>query len=122
MKTISSVRFKQGETAEISAVIDDATIPWATLYFTISQNDRSITKNTRTNPDDIKVIGTRNPDGYMDATDVTIKYTQQETFFLKPGAAKVEAGWIDEDGNATKTNIARVQIDGSMIREVMKYG
>ena len=123
MKTISSVRFKQGETPEVTADIDQRiSDELANVYLALAQNDRCITKNKESNPDEFTMTKLYDHDGVWTGTTITVKYTQAETLFLKPGTAKVEVGWVYYDGLAEKTNIARVQIDGSLIREVMTYG
>lgn len=122
MAKISSVTIKQGTTPVITATIDEA-IQDATVYVSIRTRDRLIVKSNYNDTGEVVLepIIDEDTDEQV-GTAITIQLSQLETLCLKPGAARIEAGWVFEDGSADRSNIGMMTITPTLFKGVMRYG
>ena len=121
MATLKGAKITPGTTPVLNALVEGEDITEATVYVTIESGDMSLTKSNYHDEEAVSL-----DEAYDEAvwigTDVTVPYTQAETMCLHPGNAKVQIGWVFEDGTADKTSIGRVFIPDTIIRGVMRYG
>ena len=121
MATLKLVEIRQGTTPLLTAIVDGEAIQDATVYITLDQNDKQLTKNNSDN--DGAIVMTPIMSGSTQiGTQVDIQYSQAETLYLRPGFAKVQIGWAFEDGEADMTNIGRVRIPKALYKGVKRYG
>ena len=52
---------------------------------------------------------------------LTIELTQDETFRLPVGTLKAQVRWVDEDEEAFATEEASLQVDGVLMKKVIRY-
>ena len=123
MTALSNVKIKPGTTPVLSAVINDIDITEATVYVTIYSGGDDYTKSNYFDDGTVSLDTIYDEvDGHFLGTEVTVKYTQEETVNMRPGHAKMQIGWVLEDGTADKTNLSRVYIPKTLIHHVMRYG
>lgn len=121
--TLSSVEIKPGTTPLITAVVDGPAIQDATVYLSISQRDRLIVKSNFHDTGEVVLEPVYDTDGTTQiGTSIIAQLSQLETLCLKPGGARIEAGWVFEDGTADKSNIGLLNISNTLYRWVMEYG
>ena len=91
MATLSAAKLKPGTTPLLTVIVDNEDIHEATVYVTVDMKDRQLVKSTRTGNGDIIVEPI-----YLDAdtvsTQVTVRYSQADTLFFRPGYASLEVG------------------------------
>lgn len=120
---LSSVEIKPGTTPILTAIVDGQAIQDATVYLSIRQNNRLIVKSNFHDTGDVTLAPFYDTDGVTQiGTSITVQLTQLETLCLKPGGARIEAGWVFEDGSADKSNIGLINISNTLYRWVMEYG
>ena len=122
MATLSDVQIKQGTTPVITAVVDGQAIQDATVYLSISTRNRLIVKTNYYESGDVTLEPVYDELDEQIGTIVEVQLSQIETLCLKPGLARIEVGWIFEDGSADKTNIGVLSINPTLYRKVMRYG
>lgn len=122
MATISSVEIKQGTTPIITAVLEGQAIQDATVYLSIKTRNRLIVKTNYYDRGDMILEPVYDENDTQVGTSITVQMSQCETLCLKPGAARIEVGWVFEDGSADKSNIGLMSITPSLFKEVMHYG
>lgn len=121
MATLSAAKIKPGTTPLLTVIVDDEDISEATVYVTIDMKDRQLAKSTKSNRGDIVLTPVYSETTFI-GTQVTVQYSQSETLFLRPGYASVEVGWIDSEGVAEKSDLARLTIPKTLFRGVMAHG
>lgn len=123
MATLSAAQIKQGTTPIVSAILDGQAIQDATVYFSIRARNRLIVKSNYRNDGDIILTPVYDEiSGEQTGTEIDVQLSQLETLCLKPGIARIEVGWIFEDGSADKSNIGVLKINNSLYKWVMEYG
>lgn len=121
MATLKLVKIRQGTTPLLTAFVDGEAIQDATVYVTLGQNDKQLTKCN--SDDDGSIVMTPIMEGLTQiGTQVDIQYSQAETLYLRPGFAKVQIGWAFEDGTADLTNIGRLRVPKALYKGVKRYG
>ena len=121
--TLSSVVIKQGTTPIITAILDGQAIQDATVYLSIKQRGRLIVKSNYHDTGDVILEPVYDVDETTQiGTSITVQLSQLETLCLKPGGARIELGWIFEDGSADKSNIGIINVSDSLYKWVMEYG
>lgn len=91
------------------------------VYVTIDQDGTQITKASRTS-DDIEITKNYDDEGNFESSSIALYLTQAETLRLEVGTARVQVRWIDFTGNAYGTDIGTVNIEESLLQEVIEYG
>lgn len=91
------------------------------VYVTIDQNGTQITKASRESAD-IEITKHYKEDGTFDYSAVAMYLTQAETLSLEVGKARVQVGWVDFINQAYKSDIGTIDIEESLLQEVMEYG
>lgn len=122
MNKISSIEIKQGTTPIVTAVLEGQAIQDATVYLSIRAKNRLIVKSNYCENSGMLLEPVYDEDDVQVGTSITVQLTQCETLCLKPGAARVEVGWVFEDGSADKSNIGLMTITPSLLKGVMRYG
>lgn len=122
MAKISAVQIKQGTTPLISVILDDEAIQNATVYFSLKTRNRLIVKSNYNDTGEVVVEPVYNESQEQIGTSIAVQLSQLETLCLHPGTARVEVGWVFEDGSADKSNIGIVNISATLLNEVMRYG
>ena len=92
------------------------------VFVTIDQNGTQITKSSR-GSEDIEI--TKNYDeqtGEFVSSSVAMYLTQQETLGLEVGKARTQIRWVDFIGDAYATEIGTIDIEESLLEEVIEYG
>lgn len=120
MATLSAAKIKPGTTPILTVIVDDEDISEATVYVTIDMKDRNLVKSTKSGNGDIELEPIYNGETVV-GTQVTVQYSQADTLFLRPGYASLEIGWVDSEGVAEKSDLARLKIPKTLFRGVM-YG
>ena len=121
--TLSSVKIKQGTTPIITAIVDEQAIQDATVYFAIRARNRLIVKSNYHNTGDITLEPVYDETTAAQiGTSITVQLSQLETLCLQPGAARIEAGWVFDDGSADKSDIGMLNITNTLLKGVMLYG
>jgi hypothetical protein len=122
MAKISSVTIKQGTTPIIAVTLDGESIQDATVYLSLKIRDRLIVKSNYHDTGEITVEPIYNELIEQIGTSITAQLSQIETLCLHPGTARIEVGWVFEDGSADKSNIGVINISASLLNGVMRYG
>lgn len=118
MATLSAAKIKPGTTPILTVIVDDENISEAAVYITIDMKDRNLVKSTKTGNGDITLEPIYNGETFV-GTQVTAQYSQAETLHLRPGYASLEVGWVDSEGVAEKSDLARLKIPKTLLRSVM---
>lgn len=121
MATLKAPTIKPGTTPLLTVTVDGEAIQDATVYVTIDMGDRHLTKSNY-NDDSEMWLEAVYKGSVQSGTRVTVQYSQAETLILRPGNARIEVGWVFEDGSADKSNIGRLKIPRTLIGHVMAYG
>ena len=101
----------RGTTPDFLLEIEDYDVSGMTVYVTISQGFRRVTK---TNEDLIIDIT-------EDGSEIGLSLTQADTLGLQVGAADVQVRMIDRDGHADATETAQVNISRVLLEGVIRY-
>ena len=121
MATLSAAKIKPGTTPLLTVIVDNEDITEATVYVTIDAKDRQLVKSTKSNRGDIMLAPAYDGETFI-GTQVSVQYSQAETLCLRPGYASVEIGWVDSEGVADKSDLARLKIPKALYRGVMAHG
>lgn len=121
MATLKGTKITPGTTASLNTLVKDIDITEATVYVTIESGETVLTKSNYHDEEAVSLDEAYDESVWI-GTDVTVNYTQEETMWLRPGNARVQIGWVFEDGTASKTEMIRVFIPDTIIRGVMRYG
>lgn len=103
----------QGTTPYVSLKVLGEDLTGKTAYATIRQGNRLIT-----------VTGNRltvDYDAEKQWTRVVFRLTQEETLSLSAGIAEVQIRYIDANGIAQATGKAKVDVEESLLKEVIEY-
>ena len=122
MAKISSVEIKQGTTPLVTAILEGQAIQDATVYLSIRARNRLIVKSNYCENSGMLLEPVLDDQDEQVGTSITVQLTQCETLCLKPGAARIEVGWVFDDGSADKSNIGMIPITPTLLKEVMRYG
>ena len=57
----------------------------------------------------------------IDDNEIAVFLTQEETLQMLPGSCEVQVRWIDSSGNAMTTDIARIQVDPVLLKQIIEY-
>ena len=120
MATLRAAQIKPGTTPLLDITVDGQDLSNSTVYVTIHMSGRTLIKTNRYDDGDIAMEVVRSGDEVD--TLLTVQYSQADTLYLRPGNASIEISWINEDGTADKTDLARLFIPKTLYREVMAYG
>lgn len=91
------------------------------VYVTIDQNGTQITKASRDSAD-IEITKHYKEDGTFDYSSVAMYLTQSETLSLEVGKARTQIRWVDFIGDAYATDIGTINVEESLLEEVIEYG
>lgn len=91
------------------------------VYVTIDQNGNQITKASRDSAD-IEITKHYDDDGNFTYSSVAMFLTQDETLSLEVGKARAQIRWVDFVGMAYATDIGTINIEESLLQEVIEYG
>lgn len=97
----------QGTTPTLVLTVGEEQLDGCTCYVTVKSNGRMITKSG----DGLTVSG----------NEIAVTLTQQETLSLFPGSCEIQVRWIDSNGNAMATDIARVTVSNVLLKQVIEY-
>lgn len=122
MATLKAANIKPGTTPLLTAVVDGEAIQTATIYVTINMGDRQLTKSNYNGNDAVMAEAIYDSYRQQTGTQVYVQFSQADTLCLRPGNARLEIGWIFEDGTADKADIGRIEITDTLYRGVMAYG
>lgn len=122
MSTLLSAELMPGTTPILKAVVSGEDITDSTVYVSIESGDIIYTKSNYHDDGTISLEKAYDENSNFLGTEVTVMYTQEDTLCLSPGYARVQIGWVSEDDTADKTNMGRVHVPNTLIREVMRYG
>ena len=112
---------RQGATPALDIVLHDVAVQDATVYVTIDQGDKQLTKSNYSN--DPSVICTAiTSNGEQTGTNIQVLFNQAETLRLRPGFGHVQVRWIFEDGSADSSDIGRIEIAKSFLKAVIAHG
>lgn len=118
---LTAAKIKPGTTPVLTVMVDNEDISSAAVYVTIDMKDRQLTKSTKTGNGDV-VLEPIYDGEVLVGTQVTVQYSQADTLFFLPGYASLEVGWVDSEGTADKSDLARLKIPKALYRGVMAYG
>ena len=121
MATLTKVKIKQGTTPALEVIVDGVALQGATVYLSFNTNGGTIVKSNYHNDGDMLIEPVYDGEEQV-GTSILVQFTQEETLHMRPGTARVEAGWILEDGSADKSDIGVFNVTRSLLKEVMKYG
>ena len=121
MATLSKINIKRGTTPLLTVFIDEA-IQDATVYLTIRVGRTEVVKSNYHNDGDMILEPIYDSLEEQTGTMITVQLSQCDTLWLRPGAARIEAGWIFEDGTSDKSNIGLFNVTDSLYRKVMEHG
>lgn len=121
MATITQVKLKQGTTPMLTAIVENEALQRATVYLAIRTRHGTIIKSNYKNSGDMYLEPVFEGTEQV-GTMINVLFSQEETMLLAPGGARVEAGWILEDGTTDRSNVGLIDISSSLIKEVMRYG
>lgn len=121
MATLSAAKIKPGTTPLLTVIVDNEDITEATVYVTIDAKDRQLVKSTKTGNGDIMLEPVYDGETFA-GTQVSVQYSQADTLFFRPCYASLEVGWIEADGTADKSDLARLKIPKALYRGVMAHG
>ena len=110
------------ERNEDGTIVPSSTLDGSNVYVTLDQNGTQITKSSR-GSEDIEI--TKNYDeqtGEFKSSSVAMYLTQQETLGLEVGKARTQIRWVDFVGDAFATDIGTIDIEESLLEEVIEYG
>lgn len=122
MATLVAPKIKPGTTPTLTVIVEGEAIQDATVYVTIDMRGRHLIKTNYHENDEMTLTPVYNDDSVQVGTLITLKYTQSDTLYLRPGYARVEVGWIFSDGTADKSELARIKIPRTLFKGVMVYG
>lgn len=124
MATLVAPKIKPGTTPTLTVIVEGEAIQDASVYVTIDMRDRHLIKTNHHNNSDMTLEPVYDPDEQSTQTGtlITLKYSQSDTLYLRPGYASVEVGWIFSDGFADKSELARIKIPRTLFKGVMVYG
>lgn len=107
---------RRGTTPLLTITAEGVSLEESTVYVTIAQSDRKITKcNTdKTGTVDVEDLG--------ENSIVKVMLSQAETLNLMPGPASVQLRWVEADGTAHASDIGRIKLDKTLLEGVIKYG
>lgn len=118
---LTAAKIKPGTTPILTVIVDDEDISEATVYIAIDMKDRNLVKSTKSGNGDITLEPIYDGETII-GTQVTAQYSQAETLHLRPGYASLEIGWVDSEGVAEKSDLARLKIPKTLFRGVMANG
>lgn len=108
---------RRGTTPTLTLNIDNETFNNSSIFITIKQD-------TKRNEDII--ITKSNKDILVTPTDtgsiLSVGLSQQETLKLQKGHASIQARWIDSYGTAKATKIKSIDVEETLLEEVINYG
>lgn len=119
---IKSAKIRQGTTASLDIVLEEEAIQNCTVYVTIDQGSRQLTKSNYRHDPSFTIVPVYDSKGEQIASNITVVFSQAETLRLKPGHGKVHVRWINEDGVADGSEIGRIEIPKSLYKGVIVYG
>ena len=118
---MKSVFIRQGSTPVLEVDLAGEAIQDASVYITIDQGDRQLTKSNYGNDPEV-IVEPIYKSGVQTGTKISVILSQSETLSLKPGAAKIQCRWVFEDGTGETSTIARAEITESLLKGVITYG
>lgn len=121
MATLSKIKIKRGTTPLLTVFIDEA-IQDATVYLTIRAGRTEVVKSNYHNDGDMTLEPVYDSLEEQTGTMITVQLSQCDTLWLRHGAARIEVGWIFEDGTSDKSNIGLFNVTDSLYRKVMEHG
>ena len=122
MATLRTAKLKPGTTPLLTVVVDGEAIQDTTIYLTIDMGDKQLTKSNYMGNDALIAEAVYDSGGQQTGTQVSVQFSQADTLCLRPGNARIEVGWVLEDGTADKSDIGRIDISETLYRGVMLYG
>lgn len=57
----------------------------------------------------------------VDGNEIAVFLTQEETLAMVPGGCYVQVRWIYSDGTSNTTDIARIQVNPVLLKEIIEY-
>ena len=121
MATLRSAMIRQGSTPVLDISLDEA-VQDATVYVTINQGDRQLTKSNYHDDPSVTLTPVYDDDDEQIGTDISIIFNQGETLRLRPGFGRIQVRWIFEDGTADGSDMGRIEIGESLLKAVIANG
>ena len=102
---------RQGTTPTYTLIIRGYNLTTQTVFVTVSSQGKRITKTG----DALEIV-------YSDGASVVLfNLTQEETFSLGLGYARVQVRFIDSEGTARATNMAEIMVEPVLQPGVIEY-
>lgn len=121
MAKLRSAMLRQGATPVLDISLDEA-VQDATVYVTINQGDRQLTKSNYYEDPSVTLTPIYDDDDEQIGTEISIIFNQAETLRMRPGFARIQVRWIFEDGTADGSDIGRIEIGKSLLKAVIAHG
>lgn len=121
MAKLRSAMLRQGATPVLDISLDEA-VQDATVYVTINQGDRQLTKSNYNEDPSVTLTPVYDDEDVQIGTDISVIFNQAETLYLKPGFGRIQVRWIFEDGTADGSDIGRIEIGESLLKVVIANG
>lgn len=122
MASLKAPIIKPGTTPLLSVVVDGEDIQDATIYVTVETADRKIVKTNYYDNGEVVATAVYDSSDTIIGTEISVQYSQADTLLFIPGKARLEVGWVFEDGSADKSDLARIMIPETLYKGVMAYG
>ena len=119
--SIQAAVIKRGSTDLLELTLVGKAVQDATVYVTLRQSDRQITKTNRNNDESVWMVPLYNDQQEQVGTTIYVQYTQAETLRLRSGFAKVQVRWIDDSGVADVSDMGRVKIPVTLYEGVIDH-
>lgn len=99
----------QGTTPTILLTLEGAEdLDQATCYVTFKHGvNKTLTKS--------------GSDLVVDDNEIAVFLSQEETLAMIPGGCDVQVRWIDENGNAMTTDVAKIQVNSVLLKQIIEY-
>lgn len=119
--SIQAAVIKRGSTDLLELTLVGKAVQDATVYVTLRQSDRQITKTNRNNDESVWMVPFYNDQQEQVGTNIYVQYTQAETLRLRSGSARVQVRWIDDSGVADVSDMGRVKIPVTLYEGVIDH-
>ena len=101
----------RGTTPDYILEIEDVDLSGQTVYVTIAQGNRKITKTG----DTLDIVVAEG------GSTISFRLSQEETLGLNEGDASVQVKFIDATGTAEGTDIGTIKINKALLEKVIDY-
>lgn len=116
MAAVKAEFIRQGTTPEIQVSVSGEDLTGATVYVTLEQAERQITKSNYNGVEDVTA------EVIEGGTLLRVKLSQAETLWLRPGPGRVQVRWVYEDGEAHISDCGYIKITPALLKGVISHG